>query len=441
MNNEFDSLHDRIRAEGRATMLGFSPTANLDDRIIAHAHYRARQRRQRAAAALGTGVVAITIGGTVLMTRNDPATFVAGSTDTEVRFASTTPPVTPAPTTAAVRLVTTVPATEAPPVTTAPLTTVTSAQVAPTLVTPPASTGLLVSFDSTVRPVTSRTVSDLLTGYVVGSNSQDFVITHFDSRGNGNLLVVRPATGDVEVIGADGTLTRHTIPVADADGTIVDAGIGPDGVLYVSRVVEGAEPGSAPRYTLVAYQLDGSGSDAVEAARTATAWECVETFCANVLFELGGVSGVNPDGSAFPLIGTATDAPLAQPTRDPADPAMPPESCIDDGQSGFFGGFRDRLTYNSVTWELEVQCSFVSEGEFTSYRPQRDGSVLALVDVRRVSSDGDLSRLVSLRPDGSTEAFDVDGLGIVLVDGGNGRLLAVTAVDGQPLRLIELTPA
>jgi hypothetical protein len=441
MNHEFDSLHDRIRAEGKATMLGFAPSAYLDDRIIARAHHRALQRRQRAAAALGSGVVAIAIGGTVLLTRNDNTTnFAAGPVDTPIQPASPTTPLTQAPTPPTVTVPTTEPPTTTP---TTSVTTVSSVQVTTlaTTATPAVSTGLLVSYDSPVRAVTSKTVSDVLTGYVVGNDSQDFVITHFDSRGNGNLLAVRPTTGDVEIIGSDGTLTRATIPVADADGTIVDAGVGPDGVLYVSRVVDGGDPDSVSRYTLVAYRLDGGGGQVVEAARTATAWECVETFCANVVFGPGGVSYVNTDGSPFPLVGTATSPPLGQPDRMPIKTTTSSDDCIDSDESGFFAGFRDQVGYQSMTWELEVRCSFVAEGEFTSYRPQSDGSVLALVSVRRVDSDAERYRLATLRPDGSTEAFDVDGLGIIQVGAADGRLLAVAAVTGQPLRLIELTPS
>lgn len=64
----------------------------------------------------------------------------------------------------------------------------------------------------------------------------DSPIVRFSPTGNGQALAFQPASGQLVLFAVDGSSTKYTIPPDANAGVVHDAAIGPDGVLYMSRV-------------------------------------------------------------------------------------------------------------------------------------------------------------------------------------------------------------
>lgn len=87
------NLEDRIRSQGKAKMDTFTPSPDLDDRIVTTTNRRIRQRQQRARAGLAAGVAAIAIGGIVLVNRPNTDVTIIPTTD-PVTVTTVSPPGT-----------------------------------------------------------------------------------------------------------------------------------------------------------------------------------------------------------------------------------------------------------------------------------------------------------------------------------------------------------
>lgn len=440
MTNE--PMEDRIRNTGEHAIQQYVPSTDLDDRIRARARLRVRHRRQLTAAGLGAGVAALAI-----------AAFAVGQQDdgAEVEPADTVPAVTtlpPAPTASTVTTYT--------PTTAAAVSSTTASSVSETTAPDTSTTGsntvvegeVIVRFDGDLPTATFEPIVEL--DVPIAPDEDDYVITtpsrtpllSFDRSGSGTLLVVSPTTGEVLLVSPHGDVARDAIPADDPGGVIHDAAIGPDGVLYVSRVAPADPPGTPEPFTLVAYRLDGDGSGhAEEVVRAATTWDCVEGFCGNILFDEHGIVTDVAAGVVTPYADAVTTSLLGSVHREPQGATATDAPCVDDAGYGFFAPMRDRVTYGGVAWTLEVVCTHVAEGEFTTYRPQADGSVLAVVEPRERSSEEQVTQvLVQLSPDGAANAFRLDRGRMMQVALAEGRLLGVQRSDDGQYRLVEITP-
>jgi hypothetical protein len=271
-----------------------------------------------------------------------------------------------------------------------------------------------------------------------------FPVARFDDWGGGTVLFVDERTGTVRVVDAvTGAAEESAIPPDDAAGSVHDAALGPDGVLYVSRRAlrsTGADPGlERETFTLVAYELARGGA-ATELARWDTDWECVESSCGEVSFVDGGIVVDRAGGTAAPfqralqhrLLPLTVDA-VQEEYRD-----LPP-GYEDDAGVGGFTRVLASVTHRGAGWRIDAAGVGLAEGQFTSYRPQPDGSVFALVTVAEQSSglqDGrDL--LVRLAPDGVASAFDVSGLHLLDVALVGGRTVGIAAGDEYEVVALE----
>jgi hypothetical protein len=259
-------------------------------------------------------------------------------------------------------------------------------------------------------------------------------ITRFDDTGNGSLLVVDTGSGEIQIVSPSGRVDQWAIQPSDELGAIVDAAIGPDRVLYVSRSPLD-DSGSPTTFSLVAYDL--STLSPTELKRATTDWQCVESFCGELYFSARAVGP--PFGTVVPYVSTVIAPALTPPSREPINPTTPPDECVDTDASGFFSVLRDRVTSGTSSWDIEAVCSRVIEGTFATYRAQRDGSVLAIVDTSQTPDSRQRRFLVQLLPDGSRVTYDVTKLDVLDATVADDRLLVTSLTGPGNVGLLELT--
>jgi hypothetical protein len=315
-----------------------------------------------------------------------------------------------------------------------------SSSLAPTTTNPPETTTTqqpndltLVRYDMAALRPEVRTIAGIPFPEDA-SEADGRRITRFDDTGNGTLLIVDTGSGEIQLVSPSGRIDQWAVQPSDELGEIVDAAIGPDRVLYVSRSPLD-DSGSPTTFSLVAYDL--STLSPTELRRWPTDWQCVESFCGELYFSARAVGP--PFGTVVPYASTVIAPALAPPTREPITPKTAPEECIDTDTSGFFGALRDQVSVGTSTWEIEAVCSRVIEGTFATYRPQRDGSLVALVATQQTPADDERRFLVWLLTDGSRITYDVTQLDLLDATVADDRLLATSLSGPGNVAVIELT--
>lgn len=164
------NLEDRIRSQGRATMDTFTPSPDLDDRIITHTHRAIRRRRQRATAGLVASVAAVTLGGIVLVNR-DTSTKTIDPIDSTV---------------------------------------VSAPVVASTAVTPPATTGTAEAPATTAAPLPDPVPVELPTSYFTANYAEPSAReVDLDGTVIREIPVVKPTTQTVRLPGGGRLVLEH----------------------------------------------------------------------------------------------------------------------------------------------------------------------------------------------------------------------------------------
>lgn len=300
---------------------------------------------------------------------------------------------------------------------------------------------LVVRYDSELPGAPPELVADL--GIAELATYDLSTLAEFSAFGTGTAVVFDPATGVVVRSTPRGGTWRNVLPIQDPAGAVWDIELGPerydpdnggpDPMLYVSRVTSNGGFGEV--FTLVAYGLSNDNELVNEFGRWDTAWLCQETFCGNIVFT---PIGVDLGNGLFAQAGTPVSPTLDQPGRDTGTPEAPANDCIDDAGYNLTATI-EQIRFAGRSWVLATACVQVQEGSYTWFRPQPDGSVLAMLVIKRLSSENGRYVLAHLRADGTTAAYDIPVTyrDVAFVE---DRLLAIEAVPNGNYRVVELVP-
>ena len=346
-------------------------------------------------------------------------------------------------------------------------------ETGPTIISPdtvaPApipSDALVVRYDSELPGAPPEVVADL--GIAERAANDLNTIAEFSSFGTGTAVVFDPVTGMVTRAGRDGTIWRNRVPLEDQAGAVWDIELGPGNtspgdtspgdtspddtspgstspgntspgdtsplpILYVSRVTSSA--GNGEVFTLVAYELPSDRELVNEVGRWQTTWPCQETLCGDIVFTDQGIDLGNGE---FAMI-VAPQSVISDPVHDVGNyEPLPNLDCLDD--AGYnLTAMTERISYSGHSWVLAAACVQVQEGSYTRFSPQPDGSVLATLVIKRLSSENGRYVLAHFRADGSSAAYDIPVTyrDVAFVD---GRILAIEAVPNGNYRVVELVP-
>lgn len=273
-----------------------------------------------------------------------------------------------------------------------------------------------------------------------------------DLDDDGSLVVLDMVESTVTAYEVDGSIRWATSVPADIEGAHPwDVAVGPGGILYLSYERSSAD---ATAYVLVAVATSGPRAGQAVASWP-TNWQCVESFCGEVLLGRDGVlldDFGNRDAAPVQPYVDANGQPSGARHEVPAiaTQVLGPGLAMPDGAIGMdelgnqIGSFRTTVTLGDRTWTFDAVGVGIAEGTFAFFDAQSDGSVVSVFGVTNVAGEVGTTVWLDLMPDGSLQAWQLpDDVGVVLATAriGGERYAAVVSPDGTKYRLVHLTPA
>ncbi|MFN8022867.1 MAG: META domain-containing protein [Acidimicrobiales bacterium] len=269
---------------------------------------------------------------------------------------------------------------------------------------------------------------------------------------DGSFQVLDTAASTLTTYEVTGAVRWTTSVPADIDGARPwTFAIGPDRIAYLSyhRVVDQRD-----QFVLAAVPTEGPRAG-VAVGSWPTDWQCVESFCGDVLFTGPGIElGTTADGGVRlqPYVddqGQPSGVQVALPERPvgaddsmPADvraglPSLPPGT-----DPSFLWTPRTTVTYGGASWQFDVWYTPLAEGTYTWFEPAADGGVVATFAVADLERGGAfVSMWLDLQPDGHVQAWRLgDDLGILqrATRVGGERYALFSATDGSSWRIVHL---
>jgi hypothetical protein len=420
------NLEDRIRSQGRATMQTFSPSPDLQNRVITHTERRIRQRRQAAVGVIVGSSALLLVFGVILVNQNS-------TRSTELNAAGDSAPGL-VPTVAATQ-VATVPQTALPTVAPATVPVTSASLAAPTTIaapvvassSAPAATevpfdgrSITISYEDSLPQAPAEAIAEL--GVDIPTDDHGAYPTyHLDPTGSGVVTVTSPNDSRVMTATPTGERVTYNLPSDDAAGTMWDAAVGPDGRLYVSRTFD-----SAQTFTLVVYELDPTDGGVAEVVRHDTDWGCYDGYCGGIVFDS---EGVVVDVLSEPAETIAYSTPDAGDRLLPQLAGDPPDWRVDDRcQPGtddyrFYGTVNSRVTLGGTWFQVSLTCANADAHTGWPVTVQGDGSLIVFDELTGPTREDSPSGVVGhFRADGTQVSFEV-----------GPKIVDITYVDGQYL--------
>ena len=271
-----------------------------------------------------------------------------------------------------------------------------------------------------VRVKTLATIGELSAG--------GFVLV--DQTPDGETATALTDTGELTLFDSDGLVVGEAALPPTIDGAeLWSLAVGPERIIYASYAVN---PGDGD-FIVVALTMD---SPAQEVGRWRPEWECVETFCGEIILEETGFI-LSFSGGPEPYV-NADAQPSGAVYVTPSVPEVTYDvlSSSSSDQGFALDTVRVTIVHLGNAWTFTVEGASPIEGDYVFAAGQADGS--ALVQTYASEPDGNgRPYLLWFGPAGGAVVFDTTD--VVFVDqGANGTQLMAVAIVGDEVYLVDV---